>query len=91
MHTVELLDQALEAARRLGYGVRQEWLGGVGGGRCQFAGRRWIFVDLALNVVEQLDQVVGALKSDPGIELAATSPGLRKLLDLPRPTLDRVA
>jgi hypothetical protein len=84
MHTVELLDQALETARRLGYGVRQEWLGGVGGGRCQFAGRNWIFVDLALNVVEQLDQVISALKADPGITSLSLSPGLRTLLDLPQ-------
>lgn len=83
MHTVELLDQALETARQLGFGVRQEWLGGVGGGRCQFGGRRWIFVDLALNVVEQLDQVIAAIKAEPAIETLHLSPGLRKLLDLP--------
>ena len=28
MHTVELLQEAMEAARRLGYEVRQDWLGG---------------------------------------------------------------
>ena len=31
MHTVELLDEAVQAARRLGYEVRQDWLGGDGG------------------------------------------------------------
>ena len=31
MHTVEMLDQALDLAGRLGYTVRQEWLAGGGG------------------------------------------------------------
>lgn len=65
MHTVDVLAQTIRAAETLGYGVRQEWLGGVGGGACEFGGRKWIFVDLALNVVEQLDQVAAALRNDP--------------------------
>ncbi len=84
MHTVELLDQALRTAEQLGYGIRQEWLGGAGGGACRFSGRKWIFVDLALNPVEQLDQVVRAIKDDPqlyGLELSA---GMIRLLELPQ-------
>jgi hypothetical protein len=118
MHTVELLEQAQRAAERLGYGVRQEWLGGTearasgdsvaftarpaapawagtsepttehdaasgtGGGPCSIGGKRWIFVDLALNVVEQLDQVIAALREDTGIHSLDLSPGLRCLLGL---------
>lgn len=69
MHTVELLEQSLAAAQRLGYSIRQEWLGGVGGGACEFGGKKWIFVDLSLNAVEQLAQVTEALQDDPGLAL----------------------
>ena len=62
MHTVDLLEQACEIAEQLGYHTRQEWLGGSGGGACEFAGRKWIFVDLALSVFEQLEQVTEALR-----------------------------
>jgi hypothetical protein len=72
MHTVEMLERLKEAAERAGYTVRLEWLGGAGGGACEFAGRKWIFVDLALSVVEQLDQVWVALKDDPAVNLLET-------------------
>jgi hypothetical protein len=67
MHTVELLERMMDVAQRAGYTVRLEWLGGAGGGACEFAGRKWIFVDLALSVVEQLDQLSSALKDDPAV------------------------
>ena len=71
MHTVELLARTLEFAESIGYEIRQEYLGGVGGGACEFSGRKWIFVDLALNAADQLDEVVRALQEDPA---AATLP-----------------
>ena len=67
MHTVEMLERLKEVAEYAGYTVRHEWLGGVAGGACQFAGRKWIFIDLSLSVVEQLDQVTAALKDDPAV------------------------
>lgn len=60
MHTVELLEQALAAARETGYLVREEWLGN-GGGSCLFKGQRCLFIDLALNPHERLDRVLAAL------------------------------
>ena len=45
MHTVEMLERLLALAGQMGYVIRQEWLGGSGGGECQFGGRRYIFVD----------------------------------------------
>ena len=84
MHTVELLEQALGVAEQLGYGIRQEWLGGTGGGACEFGGKKWIFVDLALNAVEQLEQVTTALRSDPAVHIVTLSPPLQKMLDLRR-------
>jgi hypothetical protein len=65
MHTIEKLERLKDLAERAGYTVRQEWLGGVAGGACQFAGRKWIFIDLSLSVIEQLEQVAAALDSDP--------------------------
>ena len=75
MHTVEMLERMKELAEQAGYTIRHEWLGGSGGGKCEFAGRKWIFVDLSLSVVEQLDQVAAAIKDDPAVWL----------LDLPVP------
>jgi hypothetical protein len=75
MHTVEMLERLKELAEQAGYTIRHEWLGGSGGGKCEFAGRKWIFVDLSLSVIEQLDQVAAALKDDPAVWL----------LDLPVP------
>jgi hypothetical protein len=82
MHTVDLLENALSVAQQLGYHTRREWLGGAGGGACEFAGRRWVFVDLSLTTVEQLEQVAEALRSDPAIYLTELSPQLRNLLGI---------
>lgn len=84
MHTVEMLEQCCELARQLGYQIRHEWLGGSGGGACEFGGRKWIFVDLALNVDEQLVQVTQALQQDPAIHLCQVSSGLSRHLGLRR-------
>lgn len=80
MHTVEQLEHAVALAEQLGYRIRQEWLGGSGGGACEFAGQKWIFIDLALNSVEQLEQVKDALLADATIYQAALSPTMRKIL-----------
>jgi len=69
----------------MGYRIREEWLGGSGGGQCEFAGQRWIFVDLALNAAEQLEQVAESLRSDPAIKTAPLSPTLRRVLRVPKP------
>ena len=65
MHTVELLEEAIRVAERIGYRVRQEWLGGSGGGACEVQGRKWLFLDLAVGPTDQLDQVVATLRSEP--------------------------
>jgi hypothetical protein len=67
MHTVELLEKTMALAERLGYTVRQEWLGGAGGGACEFGGRKFVFIDLSLTVVEQLEQVASAIRHDPSL------------------------
>jgi len=84
MHTVELLEQLKELAEVAGYTVRHEWLGGAGGGACHFAGRKWIFVDLSLSVVEQLDQVAGALKDDPNVDFVPAAAPVQRYLGIRR-------
>jgi hypothetical protein len=69
MHTIEKLERLKDMAEGAGYTIRQEWLGGVAGGACQFAGRKWIFIDLSLSVVEQLEQVANALETDPAVAI----------------------
>ena len=84
MHTVELLQLAVEAAESLGYRIRHEYLGGSGGGACEFGGRKWLFIDLASNSMEQLDQVLAALRDDPGIYLVDLPAPLSQLLGVRR-------
>ena len=80
MHTVELLESLLSLAEELGYKIRHEWLGGSGGGACEFNGRKWMFVDLALNAADQLEQVAEALRSDPAVDLVEVPSELKRLL-----------
>ncbi len=64
MHTVDLLEQSLEQATRLGYRVRREWLGGVGGGACELKGQKILFLDLAQGPLEHLEQVREAIQRE---------------------------
>ena len=82
MHTVDLLTQAIELAQRLGYTVRQEWLGGSAGGGCMVKGRRLLFLDVALGPADQLDQVLAALRREHLPADLAMSPALRAMLGL---------
>ena len=68
MHTVELLEQALAVAKQLGYRVREECVGGNGGGSCVFGGQKWLFLDPLLDIPEQLELACEALQTDPAID-----------------------
>ena len=65
MHTVEMLEQSVALAERIGYEIRQVWLGGSGGGACEIKGRKVIFLDLALGPADQLETVIEALRREP--------------------------
>ena len=80
MHTVEMLEQALDLAVRLGYTVRQECFAGSGGGACQLKGRKFLFVDLDLGPEEQLEQVAAALRHEPNTSTLPISRELGELL-----------
>ena len=82
MHSVQRMEAAIALAQRIGWKVRYENLGEVGGGACEIAGQRWIFIDLALTPFEQFDQVIEALKSDAAIHNAVVPDCLREDLEL---------
>ena len=84
MHTVELYEVAKQFAESLGYQIREENLGGIGGGACEVAGRKCLFVDIAMSSVEQLDQVVLAISRDPAVHMTELPAELRNLFPIRR-------
>ena len=82
MHTVELLKEAVQTAEQLGYEVRQDWLGGNGGGHCLVRGRKWLLLDLAQSADEQLNIVAEALRGEAGAGRTVTSKELAKRIDV---------
>lgn len=80
MHTVEILEKALDVATRLGYTVRQEWLAGGGGGGCELNGRKLFFFDLDLGPAEQLEEVLETLRREPEAVKLPMPQELRELL-----------
>ena len=84
MHTVDLLEEALRAAEALGYHVRREWLGGVGGGSCEIKGRRHLFIDLSLSLPDQLQQALAALRLEARMSEIDVSLPLRRQLEARR-------
>ena len=84
MDTVDLLEQALVTAERVGIRYRQDWLSGDGGGVCELKGQKWIFLDLGQGPAEQLEQVLAALRQEPRVLNLELSPALRQQLGLRR-------
>ena len=64
MNSVERLELALAEAAKRGLEVRFEALPGMSGGLCEFGRKKWIFVDITAPVLEQLEQVLSALRQD---------------------------
>ena len=81
---MELMEHALAAAERLGYRIRQDWLGGTAGGACLIGNQKWIFLDLAQGPLEHLTCVVEALRGEPGVIDLDLPPELRSLVVLRR-------
>lgn len=81
MLTVELLEQALAALRQLGIKTRLEWLDGQGGGECEFAGQKWLFLDLAHTPGEQLERALDCLTAQPQIHALRLAPDLDRVLN----------
>lgn len=85
MYTVDLLRDALDLAARAGYEIRQDWLGGGGGGACELKGRKLLVLDLALGPAEQLESVIDALRTEPEVHRLPMPYQLRDLLRLADP------
>jgi hypothetical protein len=79
MHTVDLLDEALALAARLGYKMRRDWLGGEGG-VCRIKNQKWIFLDETGTPAEHLQLAIEALQAEPAISRLTFSPALGRLL-----------
>lgn len=91
MYTVELLEQALAAVKKLGYRVRREPLDGVTGGPCVLNGKRWLFLDAAQGPMEHLHQAVELLRSLPAADCLPLSPELARLVSPRSATSGRLA
>jgi hypothetical protein len=85
MYSIELMDEAIALAERLGWRMRQEYLGEVGGGPCEIGGRKWIFLDIALSPPEQFEQLLDALRRDSALHTAKVPPALQPLLGVAPP------
>lgn len=75
MNCITQLDELLRQARNSGFEVRFEYLGGTGGGVCEFNGQRWLFVDLALAADESLEILRESLRAAGD----SHSPSLRRV------------
>lgn len=82
MHTVELLEEAIELAERAGFSVRSEWLHGRGTGWYELKGEKWLILDLSETPREQLERVTQCLRAFPQAAGASMSPSLRHALDV---------
>ncbi len=80
MHTLEMLSQATQLARQLGYQVREDHLEGAGGGHCLIHNHKWLLLDLTQSAHQRLDDVLDAVRSDPNLSAAAISPELSAML-----------
>ena len=85
MHTVEMLNQALDLAVRLGYTVRQEWLAGGWRGRLRIEGPKAPLSSISISAPdEQLEQVLGVLRHEPDAVTLPMPHELRELLKVPK-------
>jgi len=65
MNTIQKIDRLTAIAEKLGYQVRYDYFGGTGGGTCEFAGKKILFMDLALTSAEQLERLEETLAREP--------------------------
>lgn len=81
MTSGQLFDEAIAIAKHQGFEIRYEHLGGSGTGYCQVGEQRWLVVDVAQPVEEQLEQLATAIASEPAPEGLEMSRELRKYID----------
>lgn len=76
----ELLDEATDVARRLGYEVRRRLLGGAGGGCRLVDGRVRVTLDAESGAGMRLSVLADALRGDPRLARAPMSTELAEYL-----------
>jgi len=81
MDAASQLDTILRLFEQLGVEVRQERLGGSGGGLCRIRGSRVVFVDLDADAATRLDRSIEALSAVPEAAAVYISPELREWMD----------
>lgn len=64
MNAAKLLSLAVEAARNIGFEIREEVLEGAGGGHCVIRGKKCLLLDMTQSHREQLNDVLDALRSE---------------------------
>lgn len=75
------LDVVLDVLERMNVELREEHLGGSGGGLCKLRGRHVLFVDLDADAATRLDQGLQALADLPGSDAHFLPPVLRDRID----------
>ena len=73
--------EVVELFGRVGVEVRQEHLGGCGGGLCVLRGRRVAFLDLDADVATRLHHCLAALAALPELDNVYVHPALRSLIE----------
>tara|TARA_B100000674_G_C37795776_1_gene893941 strand:+ start:166 stop:426 length:261 start_codon:yes stop_codon:yes gene_type:complete len=68
MHHVELLEHALATARKLGFLVREEYVGDIDGGSCVVRGQKMLFLDPQLSIPDRLMIVCEALAGEEQLD-----------------------
>lgn len=91
MHSLDLLQIALETAKRQGFTIRREWLGGVAGGKCRLGNKKILFVDISLSVLEQLQQVTNSLATESNLPLTDLDPALERVIRATREAMSDLA
>ena len=84
MHTAQMLAQAIDAARRLGYEIREDALEGAGGGHYIIRGKRCLMIDMTQSYGEQLGDVLDALRAAPNLSSIQIHPALAERLAPPQ-------
>ena len=64
MPKTDLLTEATDVASELGYTVSHDWLDGLGGGRCEVAGEKWILLDFNMSRQDQVRQILLAIQDE---------------------------
>jgi len=81
MDASELLRQLCDSLTRSGLTVRQERLGGDGGGICKMRGQYTLFIDLDADPETQLQRSVECLNLLPNLDGIYLPPQIREKID----------